>query len=81
MVCRLHIQSAQPLTAGLPLPFQVIWTSNQAVRASGLLHLIYDYRGAKTSSAEPQSRYDQQSNAASSLVLSSTHTLSLTSDT
>ncbi len=54
MGCRLHIQSPQPLTAGQPLPFQVIWTSDQAIQAGGRLRLIYDYRGANRAESAGQ---------------------------
>ena len=54
MAHRLHIQSVKPLIAGLPLPFQVIWTPDQMVQVGGKLRLIYDYRGAKRAESAGQ---------------------------
>jgi len=54
MAFRLRIQSPKPLVAGLPLPFQVIWTSDQVIQAGGRLRLIYDYRGANRAESAGQ---------------------------
>jgi len=54
MADKLHIKTAKPLTAGLPVSFQVAWMPEQMVHAGGKLRLIYDYRGTNRAESAGQ---------------------------
>lgn len=45
MAGKLYIQSEKSIIAGLPVSFQVVFISDQAIEAGGRLRLLYDYRG------------------------------------